>query len=114
VTATARDLLVRAFHTFWQAFTAAFGALYVASGINISQVTDIAGAKKVGLALVAAAGAAALSALKTTLAGSFTVSRTRKADDPALVAAMNAALDIVQLDGQVIAPAVAEGIPPTT
>ena len=67
---TLPDLAKRALHTFWQAFVAALGVTWAASGIDVSQITDIAAVKKVGLALVLAVVAAALSALKTTIASS--------------------------------------------
>lgn len=67
-TPDARDLALRAFHTFWQAFVAVFGGLVAAGGLSVSQVDDMASAKKLALALALAAGAAALSAVKTTVA----------------------------------------------
>lgn len=63
----ARDIAVRAAHTFWQAFLGALASVYVLAATDVHQVTDIASAKKFALALVAAVVAAAASALKTTI-----------------------------------------------
>lgn len=59
-----RALLVRAFHTFWQAFVAVFllGIFSVIS--DVLSTNSISGAKTALLALVVAALAAGLSALK--------------------------------------------------
>lgn len=64
------DALARkALHTLWQTFAAALVVAWGASGLDVSQVTDEASAKKLGLAAAAAVVAAFLSALKTTVAG---------------------------------------------
>lgn len=63
------DALKRALHTFWQTLLGSLGAVWVASGIDVSQIKDIDAAKKAGLALVTALVAAALSAAKTTAVG---------------------------------------------
>lgn len=78
-----RDLLIRAFHTFWQSFVAVLGVTWAASGIDVSQITDIDSAKKIVVAALAAVGAAALSALKTTVkAFSLGKSGIFETDDP--------------------------------
>lgn len=61
------DGLKRALHTFWQTLLGSLGAVWVASGIDVSQIKDIDAAKKAGLALAAAVAAAALSAAKTAI-----------------------------------------------
>jgi hypothetical protein len=62
-----KDLAVRAVHTFWQSFLAVIGVTWAASGLDISQITDIESAKKFALAALAAVGAALLSAVKSTI-----------------------------------------------
>ena len=74
------DAITRVLHTFWQALLGSLGAVWVASGIDVSQIKDIDAAKKAGLALVAALGAAALSAAKTAILDYFA---QRKASAPA-------------------------------
>lgn len=64
----ARDLLLRALHTFWQAFVAAAGVAWAASGLDVSQIVDLDSAKKFAVALGIAVAGAALSAVKTTVA----------------------------------------------
>lgn len=68
MTTHARDIALRAFHTFWQAFVAALGVAYAASGLDVSQIVDLASAKKFLLALAVAALGALLSAVKSTIA----------------------------------------------
>ena len=67
LTVNLRDLALRALHTFWQSFVAVVGVTYAASGLNVGQIVDVDSAKRFALALLAAVGAAALSALKTTI-----------------------------------------------
>lgn len=62
-----KDLGLRAFHTFWTSFTAAFGLAFAASGANVSQIIDLSSAKRFALALLIAAGSAALVALRLTV-----------------------------------------------
>lgn len=62
------DLAKRAGHTFWQAFVAVIGVTWLASGLNVNQITDIASAKRFAVAALVAVGAAALSAAKSTVA----------------------------------------------
>lgn len=86
-----RDLALRAFHTFWQTFTAVFGGLYVASGLDVTQVVDVDSGKRFLAGVVAAAGAAALSATKTVVK-SFERAGAGS-DDPETVARLNTLLD---------------------
>ena len=76
------DLVKRALHTFWQAFVAAVGIAYAASGLDVSTVTDLNSAKKFGWSLVLALGAAALSAVKTTIAQLTESSAISDDEDP--------------------------------
>ena len=62
-----RELALRALHTFWQAFIAVLAVTWTASGLDVGQLTDLASAKKLLLAVAAAVLAAALSAAKTTV-----------------------------------------------
>lgn len=62
-----KDLAVRAFHTFWQAFVAVLAVTWAAAGIDVSQIVDVDSAKKIGVAALSAVAAAALSAIKTTI-----------------------------------------------
>jgi len=61
------DAAKRAGHTFWQAFTAVIGVTWAASGLDVHQVVSVASGERFAIAALAAVGAAALSALKTTL-----------------------------------------------
>lgn len=81
-----RDLLIRAAHTFWQAFTAVLAATFLASGINVSQIVDVDSAKRIGLAVLAAVSASALSAAKSTLAGMLAATPWSQEDIAALLA----------------------------
>ena len=76
------DVLKRAWHTWWQTFGAAVIVVFAASAADIGQITDIDSAKKVGLSLCAAILAAALSAVKTTLAQLFETSAISDEEDP--------------------------------
>lgn len=62
------DALKRILHTFWQAFVAALAVTWVAAGIDVTQIVDLASAKKIALSAVMAIGAAALSAVKSIIA----------------------------------------------
>lgn len=57
---------LRAFHTFWQSFSALLAVTWVASGLDVSQVTDWSSAKRFAFAALTAVGAAALAALRKT------------------------------------------------
>lgn len=64
-----RPALRPALHTLWQTFVAVLAVWWFASGADLAKsVTDVASAKRFGLALAAAAVAALLSAAKTTIA----------------------------------------------
>lgn len=65
--ARAIDMAKRAGHTFWQAFIAVIGVTWAASGLDVSQIVDVASGERFAVAALTAAGAAALSAFKTTL-----------------------------------------------
>lgn len=62
------DALTRAGHTLWQAFLAALAVTWAASGLDVSQVTDVDSAKRFGIAAFGAVVAALLSAVKSTVA----------------------------------------------
>lgn len=89
-----RDLGERAAWTFVQSFAAAEFTFASASGLNISQVTDVSGAKRFLGGLVLGAGSSALSALKTTIKAA----RSQAADDPAEVESVLDALGLSTLD----------------
>lgn len=75
------DVLRRAFHTFWQAFLGALALAYGASGLDVSQVSDMASAKKFAAALGVAALSALLSAAKTTAASMVARRSVKRASD---------------------------------
>ena len=62
-----RDLIFRSIHTLWQFFAAALAVTWAASGLDVSQVTDVDSAKRFGIAAFGAVVAALLSALKSTV-----------------------------------------------
>lgn len=66
-----RDALLRILHTFWQAFVAALAVTWAAAGIDVTQVVDLASAKKIALSALMAIAAAALSAVKSMLANAL-------------------------------------------
>lgn len=59
-----KALLVRAFHTFWQAFVAVFGLGIFGVVSNVLSTRNFSDGKSAGLALLVAAVSAGLSALK--------------------------------------------------
>lgn len=62
-----RNLAERAAHTWWEAFSAVVGVTWAASGVGMDKVTDWSSAQHFAIGAVAAVGAAALSAAKTTV-----------------------------------------------
>lgn len=92
------DLVKRAANTFWQAFTATFGAVYAASGLDVTTVTDLSSGQKFLSGLVVAVLAAALSAGKTTLRGLADARYQPAADAPAIDPADEQALDRLTTD----------------
>jgi hypothetical protein len=62
-----KSVLVRAAHTYWQSFAGVLGVTWAASGLNLSQVTDLSSAKRFGLAALTAVLAAALAAARTSV-----------------------------------------------
>jgi hypothetical protein len=69
IQAYVRDVALRAAHTFWQTFTASLAVLWAASGLNVSDLVTVSAAHKLAAAVLAAAGASALSTLKSLAAG---------------------------------------------
>lgn len=63
----ARDLAARAFHTWWQTFLSVVVFTWTASGLDVGSVGDWSSARHFAWGAVLAVGAAAASALKTTL-----------------------------------------------
>lgn len=65
--AAVRDAAVRAFHTLWQSFGASLTVAYAASGLHVSQITDVSSAKRFAVAAAAAVVAALLSTVKSAV-----------------------------------------------
>jgi hypothetical protein len=82
VTPAARKAL-RVLETYGRTFGAAFVAQLILSGFDVSTLTDMSQAKKLGVAAVAAGLQALLSALGLTLGKSGTVSLLPARLDPA-------------------------------
>lgn len=59
------DLAKRALHTFWQTLSASLATLWAASGLDVADLVHLSAWHRLAVALIAAAGAAALSTVKS-------------------------------------------------
>lgn len=79
-----RDVAIRALHTFWQTFSASLLVVWAGSGLNVADLVHISAWHKLAVAVIAAAGAAALSTVKSLAVGGKSGDLEGDGDVPAL------------------------------